>query len=167
MVQFNKKLNTGFVILEVIMGIAITSIIILIFLRGIFCAISLSQINRDNLLAQLYISESVEIMRELETSNWALISDPLCDLELPCHYHFVDTSGAWGIATDSEILVGKFTRDFYIEDVYRNQSDFPNEIVLTGGVLDNNTKKVTHQISWESLRGTQTLTIESYIYNYE
>ena len=164
---FNKKkLNkSGFVLVEVIVGIVVTSIIILTFTRGIFTAITLSQLNRDNLLAQLYISESVEIMRELESSDWSLtwslVSPGNCSITSVCH--FIDTASTWDFIAGDETLDTKFIRSFYMSDVYRDS----NYEIATTGVLDTKTIKVTHQISWMSIRGPKNLVADTFIYNYE
>jgi len=160
-----EKTAGGFMILEVIMGVALAAIILLAFTTLIYKSLSMGIYTLGSLKAQLYASEMVEVARELERSNWAEISSTPCTPASPCHPE--ENSGLWTIISGTEALDSStYTRSFYVEDVYRNQAFFPNEIVTTGGVDDPNTKKIVATVLWNNSGAIETFNTESYIYNY-
>jgi len=166
MVLFNKqKIQSGFIMVEVILGVALAAILLLAFTQLLYRSSALSVHALGSLKAQLYITEVIEIARELEGSSWSEISSSSCIVTSPCHPEVV--SGNWTIISGAETLDGgRYTRSFYIENVYRNQLAFPNEIVTTGGIDDPDTKKIVATVSWNSPDGANVLDAESYVYNF-
>ena len=155
----NKR---GFGLLEVVVSIAITSVLAVSFVTLLSYSKSLSRHNLDVLKAELYLIETVEQIRELEHSSWTTLDTTVCEHPAKCHVE--ESSGAWIIVSGGEELDSKFERALYINDVYRDQAAFPNTLVTSGGVLDPDSKKILVQLKWINTSGSHSKEIEIYVY---
>lgn len=158
----NKHYRQGFAIIDAVVGMLMASIILFAFTSMVYKAVSISSHNSAALKADLFLSEIIEANRSLERTDFFSLSSTMCTSVSPCHVEVL--SGSWVVVSGQEIIEGNYTRSFYIEDVYRDQSTFPNSIVTSGGVLDPNTKKIISQISWNTSSGAQQSTLEMYVY---
>ena len=79
-------------------------------------------------------------------------------------YYLYWTGTAWISTTTPQIIETVFTRSVVLSEVNRNGSD---DIVTTGGSLDDWTRKVKVTVTWTSKanRATSTKSIETYITN--
>jgi len=155
-------MKQGFAMVEVLVSMAISSLLLMAFLAIIHESIKINSENADSLKAELYLREAIEASKDMEASDWVGISAAPCYAPLECHPAVAGS--AWQLAAGAETLDGKFSRKVSLEEVYRNQLVFPNEIVATPGVFDPNTIKVRAAISWESRYGPKILTLENYVY---
>jgi hypothetical protein len=162
--DLHKTSAVGFMMVDVIVGIAISAVMLFAFSELLYQTIKLNSLDLASLKAQLYMNEVAEVSRELEHSQWTQLSNGTCTLSSPCHPEV--QSGVWVLVPGAETLDGVYTRSLYIEDVYRDQLIFPNTIVLSSGVLDPDTKKVIASVSWNASNIVQTMALETYAYNF-
>jgi prepilin-type N-terminal cleavage/methylation domain-containing protein len=155
----NKK---GFGLVEVVVSLSITAVLAVSFITLLVHSESLSRHNLDVLKAELYATEAVEQVRELERSSFAELDTSLCEHPAGCHIE--EVSGAWAVVMGEETLDTNFERVLNIEKVYRNQLAFPNEIVASGGVLDPDTKLVYVVVEWNNTKGAHQKDIEIYVH---
>ncbi len=161
------KKQEGFAIVETLISIAIIGILLIGFEILISQAIKVNRVNRTELKASLYLQETIEIAKDLELSDWDLLVGSSCTSSNVCHP--IDGGGAWSLANGLEYLdSGDYVRDIYIEDVCRDGSDFPNNIIDCPGLFnDPNTKKVVATVQWNDSYRPRSLSLETYIYKYE
>lgn len=162
----NNKLvlaASGFGMIEVIVSMSVVAILLVTFLTLTLRTIEITHANTAQLRANMYVRELIEIAKDLEQTNWAELP-ATCPAPAPEVYHPVATaSSTWAFATGSELLDAKFTRSLSLESVRRDPDPFtfPNTIVTTGGVCDENTKKIVAKIEWDA----QIMVLETYVYN--
>lgn len=161
--DFILKKNKGFALIEVLVSTAAGIIILVSFITLATQAKKISRSNSEKLRATLYLREAIEIAKDLEISNWNELSEPSCAAPVSCHPEI--SVSTWQFFANEETLdSGFFRRSLSIFPVYRNQLAFPNEIVLAGGVLDPDTKKITAAISWLDEFGAKTMNLETYVH---
>ena len=160
------KKNKGFAMVEVIISLAIASVLVVAFQVLIVQAIKMATFSKNSFLATMYLREAIEVAKDLEQSDWAVFP-ATCPPSAPQVYHPVDQGGSWGLAGGEESLEGGiYTRTIVVEPVFRSQLSFPNTIVFSGGVCDDDTKKVTATINWNDGTTPHTLNLETYVYKF-
>jgi len=156
--------------IEAVVGVTLASILLTAFMTLTVQTVKINRANINELKADMYLKELIEVAKDLEQSeDWStIIGYPCSDsLNQVCHpATSSDISGyKWELVSGIEPLDNNMSRSLTIADVYRDQLAFPNNIVLTGGVPDPNTKKIIGEIHWND--GSHSpMTLETYIYNY-
>ena len=158
-----ERQNKGFGIIEAITGMAIASLMLLVFISLITYSIKVSKRNISEIKAIMHLQEAIEISRDLEVSNWSEIGKPGCASPSKCHIESVDNE--WFLGAGSETLEDAYSRSISVENVLRNQLDFPNEITTGSGIIDPSTKKIVAEIIWDDGFGPRALNLETYVYN--
>ncbi|TSD02491.1 MAG: hypothetical protein Athens071424_13 [Parcubacteria group bacterium Athens0714_24] len=163
--SLNKK--GGFGIIEVVVGITLASVFMTAFAALTVQTIKLNRANTNELKANIYLRELIEIAKDLEQSeDWNILTDYPCQESLGRVCYPKISSGKWILTTGAESLDNDiYNRSLTIADVYRNQLSFPNEIVASGGVSDPNTKKIIAKILWSD-GSHPPMILETYVYNY-
>jgi type II secretory pathway pseudopilin PulG len=164
--QSTKK-EEGFAIVETLISIAIIALLLIGFEVLISQAIKMNRVNRTELKASLYLQEAIEIAKDLELSDWDTLTGSSCTSSDVCYP--VDSGGAWTLSNGLESLdSGSYVRELYVEDVCRDDSGFPNNIVdCPGSFNDPNTKKVVATVQWDDSFRSRNLSLEAYVYKYE
>ena len=160
----NKIINQkAFGMIEVLVSLAIASIVLLTFTSLNVYNIKVSRANITKLKASMYLQELIEAAKDLEQSDWDAIVNSPCSTA--CHPQI--QGDAWVLVSGDESLDNNtYTRSVKFEEVHRDQLAFPNIIVDSGGVIDPNTKKSIAEISWNDGFQDRTLTLETYVYKY-
>lgn len=161
----NRPLSpqSGFVIIEALIGVVLASILLTVFLALSVQAAKINRASQNTFQAELYLKELVEIAKDLEQSDWCELTVSACS-SWECHPEI--SAGKWRLIGGAESVGNnKFTRSIVISEVKRNQLVYPNEIILAGGVSDTKTKKATAQISWADA-SHPAMALEIYLYNY-
>ena len=153
----------GRVAIEVVASLAITAVLAVSFITLLVHSQGLSRHNLDVLKAELFVTEAVEQVRELERSSFTELDTSLCEYPAGCHIE--EISGGWSVVAGEETLDTGLERVLHIEDVYRNQLTFPNEIVSSGGVLDPDTKLVYVSVEGQNAKGIHQEDIEIYVHD--
>lgn len=155
-----KNNSRGFGLIEVIIGVAIMSAVLL----------SLSQIGQFvfrvvdesnyKLRGAFLAEEGIEAVRAIRDSGWSANIAPLA---LGTDYYLRFSGGDWVLdAVPQPKVDGTFDRRIIFRAVNRDASD---NIVSAGGVLDPDTKKVTVNITWNNRGRESTAAVSTYITN--
>lgn len=143
-----QNFNSGFGVIEAIVGIAVGSILLVAFASLIWQTMKMSRANVRDFKAQLYLKELVEVIRDLEQSNWQEIANTFCTEFSPCFPQI--SGGNWDLVSGSkENLEGIFERWIVIEDT-----------------ADTQTKKVTAKLEWNNGFENKNLKTEIYVYSF-
>ena len=156
----------GFAIVEALISLSIALILLVSFQSLIIQIVKVDNVSEDSFLATMFLREVIEVSKDLEQSDFSSFP-ATCPSSAGSVYHPVINGENWQLDSGPEALLGgKYTRYFSVEPVFRDQLDFPNEIVLTGGVCDENTKKIIATINWNTGSVARTMSLETYVYNY-
>lgn len=156
----NSKQN-GYGLIEIIV---VASVGLMIFLSISNCLNSFLKIsiNNVNTTEALFLAKSsLEQARAVRDEDWTNISS----LNLSDSYYF-DSNGdspeKWisQMGTKSE---GRYTIWITISEVQRDGND---DIVSSGGTVDDNTLKITSNISWLTTSGTEQISLFEYLTNF-
>ncbi len=139
------KKRLGFSVVEVIIAIAVISIISATLLPTIGWLVTKSHANKTNQLAGNLLMEGVEIAYNVLQSNWDVT---------PGIYHpavGVDISGRpiWELVSGTEVgLEAKFGRSIRVSDVCRDTGTGAELPCGSSSEIDLFSKRVTTEISW-------------------
>ncbi|MES2966979.1 MAG: prepilin-type N-terminal cleavage/methylation domain-containing protein [Patescibacteria group bacterium] len=153
---YTQSSSRGITLVEVLVAVGIVS------LASIFIGLTVFQFaeSRKELLHEtdkMYLAEEgYEIIRLLRDENWVNLSG----LTLNTDYYLQLSDTTLAIGTVPEIINGRYTRLFKLLPVYRNATT--QEIVSSGGVLDNDSFKVEVSVG----DGNGTTTVEALLVNF-
>ncbi len=112
------KKNQGFLMLELLVSIFVATVLLLAFIALISQSTKLSKSNTDELKADLYARELIEIAKDLEQSNWnganGLITSG-CVVGNVCYPHVSGSVWVLNHTAESPTLAAGFTRSIYLE----------------------------------------------------
>ncbi|MEK7664500.1 MAG: hypothetical protein AAB340_03655 [Patescibacteria group bacterium] len=154
--------NSGFIFLEIIISIALISIVFITLLGVGFLSLNVSQSLQKSSESDSLIAEEIEAVRAFRDSTASAWSTTgIGSLNTASDYHFVLSGSppSWSVVTGSEVL-GDFTRKVVFDSVQRDANGY---IVLSGGTDDPDTRKVTVQVI-SSSKNYQTIT---YLTNWQ
>ena len=147
---FKNKNEKGFGIVEAILGVALSAILLTIFVSLLLQSVKVSYANTNELKAKMYLQELVEAAKDLEQSDWDEINNSSC-ASPPFCYFVIGPGNTWEINSGSELLENElFERSIEIESI-------PSE---------DYKKKVTAMIYWNDGYQERNLELETYLYNY-
>ena len=151
--------NTGFGLLEVVVGVSIIAGSIFALFAVVNGAFQMARENVRNTQAAFLAEEGFEALRVLRDSSWdgniAVLSDGT-------PYELEFSGGEWRAVSGPALIDGIFERKFVLEGVGR---DSGGNIVLSGGTPDQNTKKVIVSVSWRTRNATTTKIMATYLAN--
>ncbi|MEK7081696.1 MAG: hypothetical protein AAB537_01150 [Patescibacteria group bacterium] len=152
-----KFSSAGLSLVEVIVGAAITTLILsgLIATYNLYFRTALT--NLRHVQAAFLAEESAETLRFLRDGSWTNLSS----LTVGTNYYLTFYNGNWQATTSNLFVEGIFERKFVLNNVYRDASD---DIAPTG-TLDPNTRKVTVSIAWSAGVATTTKSLNFYLTN--
>ena len=155
-------MNKGFGLLEIV----IASTILSTGIFGIFSVAVLSnRLNSQSLekmRANFLAEEGLEVTRFLRDESWL---DNLSNLIHGNTYYisFNEAGSLWTIGSEIVSNIDSlFERKIFVEKVYRDSND---NIVLSGGAEDLNSRKIIIEISWQENNATTTLQLSEYLSN--
>lgn len=162
-----KTRNDGHILVEVLLAIAIFTLIASAILGG-FVSVRDGRVSQKQaLLARGYLDQAVEAVRSVHEQGWDRVSVN------GTYYPRLGADGAtWELAVPTSPqgeLIDGFRRKIVISDVYRDIAPgSPNfgGVVATGGGLDPASKKVTVTVSWGALP-SQSVSVSYLLARYE
>lgn len=134
---FTKR-ESGQLLIEVLMGMAIAAIILPALFLGFFATKQGKAQQSQRIQAIALMKEAEEVVRSVREKGWSAFSANGV-------FHPVITNNAWDLISGSENIDG-FTRTITISDVFRDQNGV---VVESGGTLDPSVKRVYVSVSWE------------------
>lgn len=129
-------MKNGQSLVELLMTIAIVSIILPALLTGFYATRGgrATQDQRQHATAYLYQAE--EAVRVVDANGWSNLSNGT--------YHPIISGNSWSLASGQELLDNNYTRKIIIGDVYRDGSGN----IAQSGTLDPSSKLITTSVSW-------------------
>ena len=154
----NEEKKNGISLVEVIVGAAITTLI----LSGLIAAYQLyfktALANLRQVEAAFLTEEGAETLRFLRDGSWSNLSS----LTAGATYYLTFYNGNWQATTSNIFVDGIFERKFVLNSVYRDSDD---DIAPTG-TLDLNTKKAVITVAWNNGLATTSKLLEFYLTNF-
>jgi len=129
----------GQMVIEVIVAVSIFAIIAASSIIAIVGSLNTSRLSEEESQATFIANEGLEGVKSIRNQGWS-------NLTTTSPYGLSKTSGVWAFLGTSDIdPSNKFTRVIDIADVGRDGS---GNILLSGGTVDPETKKITATVSW-------------------
>lgn len=152
-----KPAVRGMSLVEVIVGAAITTLI----LSGLIAAYQLyfktALANLRHVQAAFLAEEGAEALRFLRDGGWSNLSV----LTTGATYYIVFQSGNWQTTTNNIFVDNIFERKIILNNVNRDN----NDDIAPSGTFDPNTKKATITIAWNNGLATTSKSLEFYLTN--
>jgi prepilin-type N-terminal cleavage/methylation domain-containing protein len=155
------KLNKGFSLVEILIGSSIicVSLILIVNLETGISKMGFNSMKRVQ--AQMLAEEGVTSIRNIRNSSWQNIS--VLNNDVPYRLYWDQIINTWTATTSVVLIDNSFDRTVTFSAVNRDVATF--DVVSSGGVVDNDTRKFVVDVSWLDTNGTSTRSISSYIYN--
>ncbi|MFC1757007.1 hypothetical protein ACFLZC_02545 [Patescibacteria group bacterium] len=150
-------MNKGFTILEVVLGVSIIAISMFSLMTVLNMSFQLMEESTRGIQASFLLEEGLESIRTLRDTSW---DDNITTLSSDNAYYLVFSGGIWSSTSSNVFIDDIFDRSFVVNDVYRDSND---DIVNSGGSLDESTKKFTVSVSWSTKNGTTTKSISAFL----
>ena len=116
----------------------------------------MNRLGIEQTIATQFASEGLEIVKSIKNQGFINLVNSLAT--------GVSQSGGVWIFSGSNNTFDKYTRVISVEDVYR---DINNDIVTTGGALDNQTKKISSTVTWNiSGSRSNSVVLVTYLTNW-
>ena len=152
--------KAGFGLVEIIIASAIISVSIFSLSAIAVIGSRLQVQSLEKIRANFLAEEGLEALRFLRDKSW---SGNLFTLSSGVDYYinFSTSTSLWSISsTPSYYIDSLFERKVKTENVFRDSND---DIVLSGGTNDPDTKKFTVFVAWYSKAGTSTVQLNTYL----
>ena len=164
----NRKLISGFTIIEVLIACSIITISMFALMQTAQKGISLSEYALTKSQASLLLEEGAEAVKSIRDNNWTTIDN--ISLDTPYYLFFNTSTKVWELNNTTTTSLsgsiptypidGIFRRTVTISSVGRDSND---NIVSSGGTLDPRTKKVVVTVMWSSSGISNTKSLSFYI----
>lgn len=149
MIVSNKKYNSGFSLVEVLVACAIISVMIFALMSAAQKGILLSSNALKQTQASLLLEEGAEAVKSIRDANWTSISNVTLDTTYYLSYN--TNTNLWSLSTTPTALIDTiFTRTVTLSQVFRDA----NDDIASSGTVDTHIKKVTINTSWTASDGT-------------
>lgn len=153
------KTNHGFVLVEALVAAAILSLVLASGIGAFLLSVRASLENGAEMQSAFLADEGLEAVRVLRDSGWG---GNIASHASGSVLYLAFETGAWHATSTNLYVDNTFERRVTFSDVYR---DGNQDIVTSGGTLDDNTKKVTVSVSWLASGGTTTRSLSMYLTN--
>ncbi len=140
---------------EVIVASAVVLLVFVILISANSIYYKTAAASLKSVKATYLLEEGQEAVIFLKNSDWT--NFPAAGAT---SYYFRWTGTTWQATTTSALIDNAYQRAFVVSSVNRDGND---NIVSTGGSLDQNTKKVSVLVTWSDAGSTTTKSISAYI----
>ncbi|MEX2008215.1 MAG: prepilin-type N-terminal cleavage/methylation domain-containing protein [Candidatus Spechtbacterales bacterium] len=152
--------SQGFGLVEVIVAVAIVTIVFTGLFRLVTLEIRTQAIASQEAGAYLLAREALEATRSVRDENWGTFAA----LSGSTPYYPVLEAGEWTLSPTSPGAVGIYARHIEVEPVYRDGS----VNIAESGSLDEDTRKVTAYVSWTSSGSVnRSIELTTYFTNWQ
>ena len=160
MQKISIKKNKGFSIIEILVALFVIAVALSALLGLAAFSLKITNTLRETQQAGNFAQELMEITRNFrDGTSWA--ANGLGTLSVGSAYH-PQQSGSpavWQFSPGQE-TEGIFSRKIVFDNIFRDADD---NITLSGGSLDNNTKKATVTVWWKDKK----IELVSYFTNWK
>ena len=153
-------MNKGFALVEIVIASAIVSISIFSLSTVSVLGSRLQRQSLEKIRANFLAEEGLEVMRFLRDKSW---NANLANFFPGTNYYisFATTTSEWSIGSTAVSYIDfLFERKLTVENVFRDSND---NIVLSGGTNDPDSKKITSYVSWPEGNATTTISLSTYL----
>jgi hypothetical protein len=150
----------GFGLVEIVIASAIISVSIFSLSAVAVISSQLQSQSLEKIRANFLAGEGIEAMRFLRDKSW---DSSLALLNPGNNYYlsFASSTSNWSVGLVAvPFLDSFFERKITIENVLRDSND---DIVISGGTSDPDSKKVTVTVSWQDRGATSTVSLSTYL----
>ncbi|OGZ33443.1 MAG: hypothetical protein A2174_01280 [Candidatus Portnoybacteria bacterium RBG_13_41_18] len=156
----NKKNSKGIGLIEVVVAVAIIVISLTALAALANFALSIQSHLKQELIATNLAVEAMEATAAAKSDNWSIISG----LTLGAPYYPVKSGSPlkWTLSAGAENING-FSRQVTFAQVNRDSND---DIVLSGGTQDPESRKATVLVSWNEKGKNYQVSLDSYLMNW-
>jgi len=151
-------LKSGFGLLEIIIGVAITATFIFTAMEVSRFSLRLSEATIRKAKTAFLLEEGIEAVKFLRDSGW---DANIGSLTGGTNYYLNFDGSKWQATTTNIFIDEVFERKFILNDVNRNADDDISDF----GNPDPDTKKISVSVSSQGRTGTSTEQISAYITN--
>lgn len=149
------KINKGSSIIEIIVAIGIFALVFPTLSILVIGSFSSTLRDSERFQADMYLQQGFEALRSIRDYSYANITVGTHGL--------TKENGYWELSGNFDTN-GQFTREILVEEVER---DSDCAIVDSGGIIDNNSKKITATITWDLEKGnTTSISTSQYLHNW-
>lgn len=138
-----RKKKEGFSVVEILLGISILSVVLFFSVDAVHRFTQSGRVQMERVQALYKTQETLEAVRFIRDSNWATFAALSSDSTLYVYWE----AGGPTVTTTAQVVDG-FTTAFQSAEVRRHATT--EDIVLSGGVIDTDTKFVTATTTWSS-----------------
>jgi hypothetical protein len=149
--------SKGFGLVEVILGAAIVTLVVLATVQSYNIYINYALSNQNNLQAGFLLEEGVEAVIFLRDGGW---SGNINSLTASSTY-YLNFNGTTWLSTTTPQYTDNFLRSFVLYSVNRDA----NDDISFSGTNDPNTKLLTVTVQFPSGHSTTSKTLSTYITN--
>ena len=154
--NFYKK---GISIVEVVIASAIISLSMISITNVYGNFLTLSLANTEKVQAVFLLDEGVEAIKTMRNYSWSSVASST----LATTYYLTWQNSRWQSTTTPNSIDNKFIRTFTVSNVFRDASTL--NIVNNGGVLNNDSKVINLNVSWNYKGATSNKQISFYVFN--
>lgn len=147
----------GSVAIEVLIGSVIISLALISSVLLMGKAMNITRQIMYEAKAAFLLEEGVESVKSIRDTDWSDISS-LVESQV---YYISWNNGSYQLSTTPSVI-GDFTKTVVFESVYRDSED---DIVSSGGTIDDGTRFVTVNVSWQNGESVLNKEISFYISN--
>ncbi len=152
---FTKK--RGFATVEILIASTIVSVALIALVLSTSRAVDISIESVERVQAAFLLEEGAESVKLIRDGAWSSISG----LTAGTTYYLNFNGTQWTLSTTNPGAIGIFTRTI----VFANVSRDGNSDIAATGTNDLNTKRATVTVSWNSVSGARSESMEFYIAN--
>lgn len=154
---FFKK---GVSLIEVVIAVGIISMATMYVAQAYGGFVTASTGNVSKVQATFLLDEGVEAIKTMRGEKWSNIASTTDFVP----YYLIWSADRWRATTTPQVVDNIFYRTMVFEPVNRD-SNYNILATTTSGTLDNGTKKVTLEVSWNEKGATTTRSLTMYIFN--
>ncbi len=147
----------GFATVEILIAATIISVTLIALVLATGRAVDLSIESVERVQASFLLEESAESVKLIRDTAWTSISS----LTIGTTYYLNFSGATWTLTTTPPATIDGYTRTIVFSNVYRDGSDD----IAGAGTLDDGTRLVTSTVSWNSVSGPKTESIQFYVAN--
>lgn len=152
------QMQSGFGLVEIVIGAAIMAVILFASAGYYQQSLKISTATSQKIQADYLVEEGLEAGRMWRDTSWSNVSG----MASGTPYYLSWNGSTWATTTTPSLIDGTFDRYVVASPVSRDAAS--DQIVLSGGVVDTNTKKITAYVSWYDVARNATSTVSASTY---
>lgn len=141
LIKKDKKSQKGQLLIELVLAIGLAAVLLPAIFTGII-------VSREGKVQQEFRLEAVGYMKEAEEAVRIVREAGWSNVEVNGIYHPAINGSTWSLASGSQLVDSKFTRQINIQDGYRNAGGALINSPAPSDIIDPSTKRVDITISW-------------------